>query len=58
MDTKAFPDPAALPGKLSYAVQSTGVVPDSTVALALSDAFDTVKASIVTKARPIPPSRC
>lgn len=58
VDTKAFPDPAALPGKLSYAVQSTGVVPDSTVALALSDAFDTVKASIVTKARPIPPSRC
>ena len=58
VDTKAFPDPAALPGKLSYAVQSTGVVPDSTVALALSDAFDTVKASIVTKARPDPASRC
>lgn len=59
VDTKAFPDPSALPGKLSYAVQSTGVVPDSTVALALSDAFDTVKASIVTKARPDPASpRC
>ena len=58
VDTKAFPDPAALPGKLSYAVQSTGVVPDSTVALALSDAFDTVKTSIVTKARPDPASRC
>jgi voltage-dependent anion channel protein 2 len=45
---KSF-DPAALPKKLSWSVQSTGVVPDSTVALALSDAFDTVKASVVTK---------
>lgn len=47
---KSF-DPAALPKKLSWSVQSTGVVPDSTVALALSDAFDTVKASVVTKVR-------